>query len=84
MNIYTGITDNLKGRVLASLKVSSSSSRGYRMTSSLVTLATYCRYLYFFSASFNLRMAFPGSFSSSSKVTNLLPIIAPEACSQAA
>ena len=42
------------------------------------------RLLNHFTASFNLRMAFSGSFSSSSRVTNLLPMIAPEACSQAA
>lgn len=38
----------------------------------------------YFRASFSLVIAFSGSFSSSSRVTNLLPMIAPEACSQAA
>ena len=49
-------------------------------------LATICltiSYVYL-SASFSFRMAFSGSFSSSSRVTKRLPMIAPEACSQAA
>lgn len=49
-------------------------------------LATICltiSYVYL-SAFFSFRMAFSGSFSSSSRVTKRLPMIAPEACSQAA
>lgn len=37
-----------------------------------------------FSAAFSLLIAFSGSCSSSRNVTNLLPMIAPDACSQAA